>query len=1798
MRRLWTQTWWGRLIVLPLLSLSLATPGLAAPQAKSSPTVRAIEPGRSVAKVDAKLQSDLAKGGKKTFLVRFKAQADLQGAATAATATAKASGKTPKGEREERAKAVYQSLKGTADLTQRNLKPALDALKQKGNITSYESFYIVNAIAVTGDAKALAQLAAHPAVESITPSRTFKVIDGKNFAAAKGAPKGAVTPPKTGTNLPTAPKVGTNTPAQPSVGTNATAPAGGAIQSIEWGVQAIGAPAVWAEGIDGTGVVVASLDTGVDGEHPALARKWRGADGSDPIFSWFDAVNDQNDFPYDDHGHGTHTTGTMVGSEESGENQIGVAPGAQWIAAKILSGSGSGTDVDIIEAGEWILAPGDDPTMAPDIVSNSWGGGPGLDEWFRPIVQAWRAAGIVPVFANGNDGPGAGTVSAPGNYPEAIGVGATDINSNLAGFSGRGPSPYGEVKPEISAPGVNVRSAVPGGGYEGGWSGTSMATPHITGVAALLRQANASLTPDQIEEILIQTAVPRTDGTYRDVPNNGYGHGIVSAYDAVAAVTTGLGTMSGRVLVGGDDLDEPTITHTPVTQLYMGFPARVQAIVADNVGITEVNLYVRRQGSTYFTMVPMTQTAGDHMNGTFEATFPSELMAPPAVEYYIRAVDFGNNPVQTSLYTVAVSSGLQPGWSTDLETEPAGWYHDGTNDPWEWGAPTSGPGSAHSGSKLWATKLGGNYPDGTNAMLALPPLDLTTSTHATIEFWHWYDFETGWDSGDLWVIDQANEAHPIDSFTGSSDGWHKVTVDLSEYAGQRVIFLFNMVSDGSVNMPGWYIDDISLPMPDTTAPAAPTGLTGSSDPLGAVNLVWNANTDADLTNYRVYRSTAGAAYAALGYAENNAYTDGSAPSGQESIYAVTAIDRWGNESAQSNTFSITPSGPNVIFFDDFETADDHGWTHSGASDPWQHGTPTSGPGSAFAGAKVWATNLAGNYANNTNASLVSPPINLAGTSNVALQFAHWYDIETGWDFGYVEVSSNGGSSWTQVAPPVSGRNSAWEQPVIDLSRYAGQTIQVRFRLTSDSSVTKAGWYIDDVKVISAVGASRWKQHVDLKAKKATKVDPTPQFNRLTKPTAPTGVKGGTVSGGAGIMALPADATITIRETGRSTRTSPATGSYTMRHAAGTFTAVVEAYGYFPLERSVTITPDGTTRQNFFLTPIPKGVVEGTVTDARSGAPVAGAMVRQVEDSRVAPVTTDASGHYSLEVLQGSYTLQISAAHYYPFSTSVTVPGNGSATVDAQLEPFIGFEGEIKYDDGSAENAQAFYESGNGFAMRMSPDPTKGTAMLAGASFFTWDESWPNPGGTNFAVSVWDASGPDGSPGHQVAGPIQVTATRGDWTTVDLASLGLSFTGDFYLVYVQVGDYPNVPGLGIDESNDVRRGWVYVGGSWSQLPNGFGNFMIRASVLYAVGIPTITSPTNGLVTNQVDQLVEGTSTDGANVRLFLDGTFVGDDEVEGGRFSIPVTLHDGENALTVTAQVETGETRPSAPVMVTVDLVAPTLTVTSPTDGTTTNRETVVVAGRATDLHLSQVRVNGQPVTLAGDGSFSHQIILAEGANLIAVEAADSAGNVTRIDRHLTRDSAGPTLANIQPATDVTIATGESVTIAFDAEPGMTQVGYRIVLSAPATTGGSALTDPVNMHEVSAGHYAGTWTAPANTQFSGAAIQVWAIDAAGNRADGAAAGRLTVTVPNSAPTARIILPNNPRKNRDLTFDGSRSTDADGRIVRFAWSWGDTTASTEGAIVTHRYTRSGTYTVTLTVTDDRGATATDSKVVVIP
>ena len=315
-----------------------------------------------------------------------------------------------------------------------------------------------------------------------------------------------------------------------------------------------------ALGLDGHGVVVANLDTGVDWQHPALMKKYRGYNPHGPAVhsgNWFVVTGEPYLYPGDGIGHGTHTMGTIVGDDGEG-NRIGVAPGAQWIAVKLFSNQGFAYESWIHAAFQWIVAPNGNPALAPDIVNNSWGSSVGSDDRFRQDVAAIRAAGILAVFSAGNSGPNRGTIASPASYPESLAVGAVEPDKVIASFSSRGPSIWEDYKPEVVAPGVNIRSSFPGGGYYEA-DGTSQAGPHVVGLAALLLQADPSLTPDQLEDIIKSTTEPL--GSV--VPNNNSGWGLVNAYAAGLRVTSN-GVLLGTVLSSnGSTIPQPIITASP-----------------------------------------------------------------------------------------------------------------------------------------------------------------------------------------------------------------------------------------------------------------------------------------------------------------------------------------------------------------------------------------------------------------------------------------------------------------------------------------------------------------------------------------------------------------------------------------------------------------------------------------------------------------------------------------------------------------------------------------------------------------------------------------------------------------------------------------------------------------------------------------------------------------------------------------------------------------------------------------------------------------------------------------------------------------------------------------------------------------------------------------------------------------------------------------------------------------------------------------------------------------------------------
>ena len=388
-----------------------------------------------------------------------------------------------RGDRASRLRATIQALQSHAASTQGPIRSILQARVGAGGVAAFTPLWVMNGFAVNAIGPVIRLVAALPAVDVVN-------LDAIAIVPAGTPPSGAP----------------------------------------EANVAATRAPDLWSLGYIGEGVVVATMDSGADASHPDIAARWRGGTNS-----WFDPYG-QHPTPFDPSGHGTWTLGVIVGGDAGGTT-IGVAPGATWIAAKIFNDAGSATATAIHQAFQWVLDPDGNPNTAdaPDIVNASWAyGAPGCNLAFQADLQALRAAGIVPVFAAGNYGPGSGTSVSPANYPEALSVGAVDAGAAIAFDSSRGPSACGGATyPSVVAPGVDILTTDLYSLYTV-VSGTSIAAPHVSGVLALLLGAVPTASGAQAEAALLQSA--------RDLgiagPDNEFGSGIVdaaAAYPVLAA---------------------------------------------------------------------------------------------------------------------------------------------------------------------------------------------------------------------------------------------------------------------------------------------------------------------------------------------------------------------------------------------------------------------------------------------------------------------------------------------------------------------------------------------------------------------------------------------------------------------------------------------------------------------------------------------------------------------------------------------------------------------------------------------------------------------------------------------------------------------------------------------------------------------------------------------------------------------------------------------------------------------------------------------------------------------------------------------------------------------------------------------------------------------------------------------------------------------------------------------------------------------------------------------------------------
>lgn len=407
---------------------------------------------------------------------------------------------------------VVSALQDHAARSQAPLRAYLEGARATGLVQSYTPFWIFNGIAVHARPSVVRALAEQPSVAAVHLDHWRQWVPTSSSAVRDQQPESAICDLQSET---------------------------------EWNVTRIRADQVWSGlNISGTGALVAGMDTGVDWLHPALQANYQGYNPHGPakhIYSWYDATGGGALYPVDGHGHGSHTLGTAVG-----QGGIGVAPGARWIAVRVLNSQGYGYDSWVHAGFQWLLAPGGDPAWAPDVVNCSWGNDNGFLTTFQLDLRALRAADVFPVFSSGNNGSGEGTVASPASLPEAFAVGATDVDDELAGFSSRGPSPWGEIRPHVVAPGVDVRSSLPGGAYDLS-NGTSMAAPHISGIVALLRSISPTLSITRAAFLITSTAVPLGAA----VPNNDAGWGRVDAFAAAAALAQP-GFVTGTVARASD----------------------------------------------------------------------------------------------------------------------------------------------------------------------------------------------------------------------------------------------------------------------------------------------------------------------------------------------------------------------------------------------------------------------------------------------------------------------------------------------------------------------------------------------------------------------------------------------------------------------------------------------------------------------------------------------------------------------------------------------------------------------------------------------------------------------------------------------------------------------------------------------------------------------------------------------------------------------------------------------------------------------------------------------------------------------------------------------------------------------------------------------------------------------------------------------------------------------------------------------------------------------------------------------
>ena len=675
----------------------------------------------------------------------------------------------------ERHQIVVETLQNEANISQSSVLQTIEKLKLTSNIERVDAFWISNVIRIDASPSVIHTLSTHKDVSHIYLNYPIELVE----------------PVSSG-----------------PVGQDRN------IGGVEAGIDAVRAPEVWEMGFDGDGVLVATLDTGVQGSHEALASRWAGLRpeyAGHPEWAFLDPFTGDNSFPFDSGSHGTHTMGTVCGGAPG--LGIGVAPGAHWItSAAIDRYTIPQTVADAITSFQWFADPDGNPQTSwdvPRVCSNSWGlttghGYPNCDQTFWTYLDNLEAVGCVVLFSAGNEGSSG--LRRPGDRATddyrtcaVAAIDPYDSNWGIASFSSRGPTyctPDGSsaIKPDIAAPGVDTYSSVPGG-YSS-YSGTSMASPHVNGAVALMFQANPDLDVDMVKQILYETAVDL--GAAGE--DNDYGAGMI---DCVEAVTMALGSVSltwsypnGRPERldpnGGDEIDI-LISGSQATPN----PSTAMMHIVEGGGTLEV---------------PLVHDGGPN----FRAIFP-QLTCGDTIDYYF-TIETTEGELSSSPYSAPGSTWSAVVWAGYESTVMVEDFVDGIPNGWTatglWSVSTSCLPSGDCGdgaAAYFGITSSCNYDDGSTVTgsLSTPVIPLEDGiSNLMLSFCSAIETEDlgGYDDTDLYINGTYFASLP------ESTNWQQVEFDLSNFAGSsiQIEWRFDSVDSLYNDYRGWHIDDVQL----------------------------------------------------------------------------------------------------------------------------------------------------------------------------------------------------------------------------------------------------------------------------------------------------------------------------------------------------------------------------------------------------------------------------------------------------------------------------------------------------------------------------------------------------------------------------------------------------------------------------------------------------------------------------------------------------------------------------------------------------------------------------------------------------------------------------------------------------------------------------------------------------------------------------------------------------------------------------------------------------------------------------